>query len=211
MNSIYYNRCGELVRRAGAMFETLIKGRPRVAYIFDCAIRYSHGVAAHELGDWEKALRVFQGLLSEGHGPSAFMLGTMYHCGEGVERDPAAAVGFYVYAFGQGDVRAAHRLGGMYTTGEGVEEDLQVAAAWYLQAAEQDHAPAQFTLGTMYANGTGVKENPLESIRWLRKAADGGHVHAQHDLEVAQTLVANRIAENSSLSDLPEDSRVENT
>lgn len=172
---------------------------------------YRRGVTAHEAGDWNAALSVFRELASEGHGPSEFMLGTMYHWGEGVGRDLITALGLYLHAFDHGDVRAAHRIGGMHATGNGVGEDPVMAARWYLRAAEQDHAPSQFTLGTMYASGTGVEKDQDEAARWLQKAADGGHVHARHDLAAVTAARAASIDERVTRSGLPADCQMGNT
>ena len=53
----------------------------------------------------------------------------MYHKGEGVAKDPGAAVAQYLVSAGGGEPRAAYVLGCMYCMGDTVEEDLGTGGA----------------------------------------------------------------------------------
>ena len=68
---------------------------------------YRRGVAAHVAGDYAAALRIFRELARHGHAPAQFLLGSMYHKGEGVDRDPDEALVHYLLAANQREPRAA--------------------------------------------------------------------------------------------------------
>ena len=69
--------------------------------------------------------------------------------GDGVERDPEAAVEWYRKSAEQGLPEAQTALGDIYAKGIGVAADPEAARAWYEKAAAQGHAPAQSRLAAL--------------------------------------------------------------
>ena len=63
--------------------------------------------------------------------------GTKYKNGDGVQKDDALAVNWYLKAAEQGEVNAQFNLGIMYESGDGVPKDDAQAVNWYLKAAAQ--------------------------------------------------------------------------
>ena len=110
-------------------------------------------------------------------------LGIKYHYGEGVTKNYAEAVKWYLKAAKQGNAVAQNNLGAMYSSGQGVLKDYTEAVKWYIKAAEQGVAVAQYNLGLRYENGEGVpKDDAVEAVKWYRKAADQGYAPAQNNL-----------------------------
>lgn len=70
-------------------------------------------------------------------------MGSCYKDGQGVAKDEAEAVKWYLKAAEQGDVRAQFLLGMCYEEGEGVTKGDAEAVKWYQKAAEQGHANSQ--------------------------------------------------------------------
>ena len=66
----------------------------------------------------------------------------MYALGQGVARDDAEAVRWYLKAAEQGIAVAQSNLGTMYRLGQGVAQEFANALNWYWQAAEQNDAKA---------------------------------------------------------------------
>jgi hypothetical protein len=64
--------------------------------------------------------------------------GVRYVHGEGVRRDPAAAVRLLCKAARDGHAEARYELGVLYLHGRGVPRDDALAAAWLGEAAEED-------------------------------------------------------------------------
>ena len=77
--------------------------------------------------------------------------GQRFEHGEGVDRDPDAAVKLYCHAARSGDADAAYRLGWMYANGRGVPRDDALAAAWFTRAAEAGDAHARRMLARLAA------------------------------------------------------------
>ena len=87
----------------------------------------------------------------QGDAGAQFILGLMYHTGEGVPEDDREAVKWFRKAAEQGFAVAQNNLGAHYVNGEGVPEDYVKAYAWVNLAAAQGD------------------EKAVKSKDWLRK------------------------------------------
>ena len=112
----------------------------------------------------------------------AYARGRKFANGEGVARDQAEAVRFYLIAAEQGHTQARVQLGYGYLNGQGVTQSDNEAARWHRLAADQGDAVAQRSIGWMYEMGRGVTKNYTEAIRWYRLAASKGEAQAQSNL-----------------------------
>ena len=122
--------------------------------------------------------------MAAGDAIAQFHLGGMYHLGEGVPQDFAAAAKWTRRAAEQGFAQAQNNLGVMYRNGKGVPQDNAEAARWFRCAAEQEDAKAQFNLGQVHHNGEGVPRDDAEAAKWFRRAAEQGDPQAQNNLGV---------------------------
>ncbi len=111
-----------------------------------------------------------------------YELGRNYELGQGVGRDPVAAVRWFRRAADGGHVAAMTALGFAYESGRGIAADAAEAVRWYQKAAVQGDARAQNNLGFAYESGRGVERNRVSAAAWYRKAADQGYAPAQHNL-----------------------------
>jgi tellurite resistance protein len=106
-------------------------------------------------------------------------LGSCYQNGNGVPKDQAEAVQWYLKAAEQGYAIAQSNLGWCYDTGSGVDADETEAVKWHRKAAEQGDDTGQFNLGIHYEWGSGVAEDKAEAVKWYRKAAEQGYKKAR--------------------------------
>lgn len=109
-------------------------------------------------------------------------LGCAYHNADGVERDYAKAMEWYLKAAAQGEMYAESNIGILYRYGCGREKDLKVALSWFLKAAEHGLASAQETAGIFYDFGYGTDQNMERAVYWYRKAANNQRGLAQNNL-----------------------------
>ena len=143
--------------------------------------------AAHESGEYDKALEIFVPMAEGGDAVAQACLGEMYRFGMGVEEDAAEAAKWFRKAAEQGHDMAQNSLGLMYLDGEGVKKNIAEGMQWLRRAAEQcqDWNALTFTqlrLAEMYRRGDGVQQDGAEAVKWLRKAAKLGQGCAQYDL-----------------------------
>ena len=117
------------------------------------------------------------------HHEAAFLMGTAFAEGLGVDQDQAMAIAWYHRAADLDNVLAQHNLGNAYRAGDGVVRDDGIAAYWYRRAAEQGDALPAFWLGQMHERGDGVEQNLDEALRWYEDAAARGNSRAQRALE----------------------------
>ncbi len=83
---------------------------------------------------------VVRTLAEQGDAKAQFALGTMYRDGQGVDRDYAEALSWWVKAAEQGVVDAQYALGNAYSGGTGIARDNVLAYMWYDIAAAQTGA-----------------------------------------------------------------------
>ena len=95
--------------------------------------------AAYDRGEYATAMRLWRSLAGRGVADAQFLLGRMYHSGQGVpvSQDYAEALKWYRLAAAQGNADAQTFLGVMYRYGQGVPQDYVLAHMWFNLAAVQ--------------------------------------------------------------------------
>ena len=127
-----------------------------------------------------------------------WQLGTMYENGEGVDRDPVKAFGYFAQIANQhadaaprgveADIVAQSfvKVGDYYKAGlpdAGIPADAERSHALLLHAATYfGDADAQYRVGLLYTQEEEMGVNPLQSARWFSLAARKGHCPAQAQL-----------------------------
>lgn len=128
-----------------------------------------------------------------------WQLGTMYENGEGVEKDPARAFGYFAQIANQhadtaprgveSDIvaRSFVKLGEDYyrlgAPEAGVPQNAEQYHRMLLHAATYfGDAEAQYRVGLLYQTDDGLGTSPVLSARWLQSAAHKGHCLAQAHL-----------------------------
>jgi len=114
----------------------------------------------------------------EGGGASAaaqFNLAMCYRRGEGVSKDDAQALRWFLRAAGQGLALGQTQVGFSYYLGEGVAKDEAEAARWFGLAAAQGEANAQHNLGICFGRGVGVAKDIARADELLERAEQQGH------------------------------------
>ena len=110
-------------------------------------------------------------LADEGHAVAQFVLGFMYHEGQGVPQDYAEAARWYRKAADQENAHARFNLGVMYRGGQGVPQDYVQAHVWFDLAASGARGDGQ----KEYADArdlVGQKMSSQQIAEALRLAAE---------------------------------------
>src|SRR5690606_12769368 len=127
-----------------------------------------------------------------------WQLGLMYESGEGVEKDPVRAFGYFSQIANEhadaaprgveADIVAQSfvKVGEYYRQGvpeAGIPKDEDRSNRLMMHAASYfGDADAQYRVGKMYLEDEELGANPLQSARWLSLAARKGHAGAQAQL-----------------------------
>lgn len=143
-------------------------------------------------------LAALQDAAEAGQPMAMWQLGTMYENGEGVDRDPAKAFGYFAQIANQhadaapkgveADIVAQSfvKVGDYYRLGlpdAGIPADAERSHALLLHAATYfGDADAQYRVGLLYMSDEGLGVSPLQSARWFSLAARKGHCPAQAQL-----------------------------
>lgn len=127
-----------------------------------------------------------------------WQLGTMYENGEGVDKDPVRAFGYFAQIANQhadtaprgleADIVASSfvKLGDYFRKGvpeAGVTQNSAEYHRMLMHAATYfGDAEAQYRIGMLYQQEDGLGVSPMLSARWLQSAAHKGHCLAQAEL-----------------------------
>ncbi len=170
--------------------ETAVDAALALANMLDSGA--SGGVSGSDL------MIVLEDAAEAGQPMALWQLGMMYENGEGVERDPAKAFGYFSKIANEhadaaprgleSDIVAQSfvKVGEYYAEGvpdAGIAADEDRSHAMIMHAATYfGDADAQYRLGQLYLDDDGLGRNPLQSARWLSLAARKGHPAAQATL-----------------------------
>ena len=143
-------------------------------------------------------LAALENAADAGQPMAMWQLGTMYENGEGVDKDPVKAFGYFAQIANQhadaapkgveADIVAQSfvKVGDYYKEGlpdAGIPADAERSHALLLHAATYfGDADAQYRVGLLYTQENELGVNPLQSARWFSLAARKGHCPAQAQL-----------------------------
>lgn len=143
-------------------------------------------------------LAALENAADAGQPMAMWQLGTMYENGEGVDKDPAKAFGYFAQIANQhadaapkgveADIVAQSfvKVGDYYRQGlpdAGIVADAERSQALLMHAATYfGDADAQYRVGLLYTKADEMGINPLQSARWFSLAARKGHCPAQAQL-----------------------------
>ena len=103
-----------------------------------------------------------------------FIMGQLYSTGDGVSKDLAKAVKWFLKAAEQGDTIAQFQLGICYAKGIGVDKNPTESVRWVEKVAEKDDPNAQLLMGCALASGNGLPKDRAAAYKWMLLAADKG-------------------------------------
>jgi TPR repeat protein len=120
-----------------------------------------------------------------GDGDAAYRLAELYRLGDGVEKNDAAAVAWYMKAFFGGSVHARIKLGVLMVEGRGVPADLCALLATLKQRADHGDAAACCLVGMILRIGWGCGTDFGTAMAYLSKGAlESRHAGCLNNLAV---------------------------
>ena len=140
-------------------------------------------------------------LAEAGDAEAQFELGCRYDRGDGVERDFAAAYGWWLKSAKQGHATSQYNVGSMLENGDGVEKDYAEAFRWFSLSGEQGYPTAMYRLGYFYKEGRHVGRDDAIAFEWFEKAAEKGNAWACYNLGQAYLEGAGRPADRAKAID----------
>lgn len=129
---------------------------------------------AYKSGDYPRAAAQYRIAADAGSPQAQNNLATMMRTGQGIARNPAAAVVLYRQAAAKGYAAAQAQLGFAYEFGEGVEKDWAQAFKWCNLSARQFEKLGLYCLARQYQFGIGVAQDRVRAYRIYDRAEDAG-------------------------------------
>ena len=119
-------------------------------YYLGWMYHYGKGVTK----DLVQAEKWYKKAVNQKHGPSMFLLATIYQSNEANFQNYEEALKLYRYLAENNNFSLAQgQLGEMYEKGQGVDANEQMAIKWYTRAAENGDVYSQYLLGGLYLKG----------------------------------------------------------
>lgn len=172
-----------------AQAETAAEAALNMANILDGA---GGGISSDDL------VTALEDAAAAGQPMALWQLGLMYESGEGVQKDPVKAFGYFSQIADEHADAAPKsvdaeivaqsfvKVGEYYRAGlpaAGVPKDIGYSNKLMMHAASYfGDADAQYRVGNLYQDDDELGDNPLQSARWLSLAARKGHAGAQAKL-----------------------------
>jgi TPR repeat protein len=113
-----------------------------------------------------------------------YCVGIYHLAGTGIEKDEAAAVGYFKQSAEKGLANAQLQLSQCYFDGVGMKEANAVEGVrWLREASERGSLDAIHRLGICISQGHGVEsKDPAEALKLWQSAADKGHAGSELQL-----------------------------
>ena len=128
------------------------------------------GVDAWSAGNYEAAVKAWQGPAAKGDADALFNLGQAYKLGRGVPKDLVQAEAYYGKAARLGHIAAADNYGIiLFQTGR-----QQAAMPWLQSAAERGEPRAMYVLGIANYNGDYAPKDWVRAYALITRAAASG-------------------------------------
>jgi uncharacterized protein len=175
----------DLVQARAWLEKAVAANDPYALYALGRAMDDTQGAA---VVDPVRAADLYRRAAELGHPLAAMRYGLALAEGNGVKKDPTAALKWLSYAQANGVPEAGLALGDLYARTPpsrdkaANEKMLQAAVSWYEAAANAGVASAQFKLANAYVAGIGVARDPMQAQRWYLRAAQQGLAEAEHAL-----------------------------
>jgi hypothetical protein len=135
--------------------------------------------AVYKMGRYGEAYAAWLALAEKGNAQGILNVAAMLEAGQGVARDPEAAVGWWRRGAELDDALSIHSLSRAYRDGAGVAADAAEADRLLERAASSGSVAAQRELGRARLAAADRDGARL----WLRRAADAGDPAARADLD----------------------------
>lgn len=132
--------------------------------------RFDDGLKAYDAGDYQAAYRAWDEIAD--YDLAALRnIALMLRKGQGVEKDPKAALRKMAQAADLGLVTAQADLGEMLLSGEGTAVDIPDAVVWLGRAAAAGHPLAANALARLYDEGQALPRDLTKACPLYAKAA----------------------------------------
>jgi TPR repeat protein len=102
--------------------------------------------------------------------------------GNGLERNIAEAIKWFVKSAEQGNADAQASLGSIYWLGQNGDIDYVKSYGWYLMAANQGHSGSEYLVGYCLTTGTGTPQDIKLGATWYLKSARHGEMRGQYSI-----------------------------
>lgn len=104
-----------------------------------------------------------------------YLLGYLYACALGCDRDIEKALVWYLRAAEHGYVPAQTAAANIYLNGDDVPANYAEAYRLFSLAVQKEDPEAEFWLGRMYSEGFNVEADLEKAVCWMEKAAQKGY------------------------------------
>ena len=145
----------------------------------------AEGIAAIDGKQYPEALRILTPLANGGDDEAQRLLGEMIFKGQGVKKNPAAALNWTKLSAENGNRVGQYNMGYLHEQGAGTPQSTREAIQWYTRSARQQYVLAQRRLGEIYE-----ASDMKQAQYWYDQARVNGDEVSLHRYEALTRTIA---------------------
>lgn len=161
---------------------------------------YGRGMDAYFEGKYKTAAQHLKPAAEAGNALAQYQLGVIYDAGQGVHRNPLAALAWYRIAT-ESDPRAQVAMAERLMVGRGIAHDPSAAISWYRKAAAQADLTALLRLAIAYRDGQGVPKDVVLAHVFASKQIGKLDTKDRRKLSLGLRLTPEQLAESKALQE----------
>jgi TPR repeat protein len=151
---------------------------------------YQRARSAYEVGEYTKALQIFERLSEAGNSQAQYDLSQMYFQGIGTSKSIEQGWMWMNRAADQGNIQAMLELGVRYQASTSLENGEEMAFLWFQKAAMAGSPVGQYNVARLYETG---KQTPVDLVKayvWMTLSNKSGNPTAAPEVRALKARLS---------------------
>ena len=151
---------------------------------------YQRARSAYEVGEYTKALQIFERLSEAGNSQAQYDLSQMYFQGIGTSKSIEQGWMWMNRAADQGNIQAMLELGVRYQASSSLENGEEMAFLWFQKAAMAGSPAGQYNVARLYESGKQTPVDLVQAYVWMTLSNKSGNPTAASEAKAIKARLS---------------------
>ena len=151
---------------------------------------YQRARSAYEVGEYTKALQIFERLSEAGNSQAQYDLSQMYFQGIGTSKSIEQGWMWMNRAADQGNIQAMLELGVRYQASTSLKNGEEMAFLWFQKAAMAGSPVGQYNLARLYESGKQTPVDLVQAYVWMTLSNKSGNPTAAPEVRALKARLS---------------------
>jgi TPR repeat protein len=151
---------------------------------------YQRARSAYEVGEYTKALQIFERLSEAGNSQAQYDLSQMYFQRIGTSKSIEQGWMWMNRAADQGNIQAMLELGVRYQASTSLENGEEMAFLWFQKAAMAGSPVGQYNLARLYESGKQTPVDLVQAYVWMTLSNKSGNPTAAPEVRALKARLS---------------------